>query len=101
MLGRGSFEDLELKGYDIVASAIASLGRNFNLIFVGSPQSKHRKLEAWFLQKTGIARAQLTIRRYRSYEDIKSIFEQSDLVTLPWLGWKQYQLVSLFLSAVK
>ena len=83
MLGRGSFEDLELKGYDIVASAIASLGRNINLIFVGSPQSKHRKLEAWFLQKTGKARAQLTIRGYRSYEDIKSIFEQSDLVTVP------------------
>lgn len=83
MVGRGSYEDLELKGYDIVASAIASLGRKFNLIFVGSPQSKHRRLEAWFLQKTGIARAQLTIRGYRSYEDIKSMFEQSDLVTVP------------------
>ena len=34
MFGRASFEDLSLKGYDIVANAIVSLGKTFDLTFV-------------------------------------------------------------------
>ena len=36
MFGRGSFEDFELKGYDINGKAVASLERRFELTFVGS-----------------------------------------------------------------
>jgi len=36
MFGPASFEDLTLKGYDIVANAIGSLDKSFELTFVGS-----------------------------------------------------------------
>ena len=84
MFGRATFEDLTLKGYDIVANAIGSLGKEFELTFVGSFPGDHRNVEQWFLQKTCIKRKQITIRRYCTEQDeLKGMFHQSDLVALP------------------
>ena len=84
MFGRATFEDLTLKGYDIVANAIGSLGEEFELTFVGSSPGDHRNVEQWFLQKTCIKRKQLTIRGYCTEQDeLKEMFHQSDLVALP------------------
>ena len=84
MFGRADFEDLTLKGYDIVANAIGSLGVKFELTFVGSSPGDHRNVEQWFLQKACIKRKQLTIRGYCTEQDeLKGMFHQSDLVALP------------------
>ena len=84
LFGRATFEDLSLKGYDIVAKAISSLGKNFELTFVGSSPGEHRKVEQWFLDNKYINRNQLTIRGYCSDpEELKMMFYQSDLVALP------------------
>ena len=84
MFGRASFEDLTLKGYDIVANSIGSLGKKFELTFVGSSPGEHQKVEQWFLEKTCINRNQLTIRGFCSEQDeLKTMFQQSDLVALP------------------
>ena len=84
LFGRAAFEDLSLKGYDVVANAIGSLGKNFELTFVGSSPGEQRKVEQWFLDNTCINRNQLTIRRYCSeQEELKVMFYQSDLVALP------------------
>ena len=84
MFGRADFEDLTLKGYDIVANAIGSLGVKFELTFVGSSPGDHRNVEQWFLQKACIKRKQLTIRGYCTEQDeLKGMFHQSDLIALP------------------
>ena len=84
MFGRATFEDLTLKGYDIVANAVGSLGEEFELTFVGSSPGEHRNVEQWFLQKTCIKRKQITIRGYCSDKnELKGMFHQSDLVALP------------------
>ena len=84
MFGRATFEDLTLKGYDIVADAIGSLGEEFELTFVGSSPGEHRNVERWFLQNTCIKRKQITIRGYCTDQDeLKGMFHQSDLVALP------------------
>ena len=84
MFGRATFEDLTLKGYDIVANAIGSLGKKFELTFVGSSTGEHKKVEEWFLEKTCINQTQLTIRGYiNKHDDLKMMFHESDLVALP------------------
>ena len=84
MFGRASFEDLTLKGYDIVANAIGSLDKMFELTFVGSSSGEHRKIEEWFLDNTSINRNQVTIRSYCSeQEELKMMFQQSDVVAVP------------------
>jgi len=42
MFCQASFEDLMLKGYDVVANAIGSLDKMFELTFVGSFPGEHR-----------------------------------------------------------
>ena len=84
MFGRASFEDLTLKGYDIVANAIGSLDKMFELTFVGSSPGEHRKIEEWFLEETCISRNQITIRSYCNKQDeLKMMFRESDVVALP------------------
>ena len=84
MFGRASFEDLSLKGYDIVANAIASLGKTFDLTFVGSSSGEHRKIEQWFLDNSSISRKQVTIRSYCNEQDeLKMMFHESDMVAIP------------------
>ena len=84
MFGRASFEDLTLKGYDIVANAIGSLDKMFELTFVGSSPGEHRKIEQWFLDHTSLNRKQITIRGYCSEQDeLEMMFQESDVVALP------------------
>ena len=84
MCGRADFEDLRLKGYDVVANAIGSLGKKFELSFVGSPPGEHRKIESWFIDNTKITRNQLTIRSYCNDQDkLKRMLLESDLVAMP------------------
>ena len=83
MFGRGSFEDFKLKGYDIAANAMALLGRKFELTFVGAPQDEQRKIEKRFLEETKIPRNQLIIRGFCSYEEMKKMFRQADLIVMP------------------
>ena len=83
MIGRGSFEDFALKGYDIVGKAVALLGRKFELTFVGSPQDEQRTIETWFREKTNIPRNQLTIRRYRDNIEMRKMFRQADVIVMP------------------
>jgi len=84
MFGRASFEDLSLKGYDIVANAIVSLGERFDLTFVGSSPGEHRKIEQWFFDNSSISREQVTIRSYCNEQDeLKMMFLESDMVAVP------------------
>ena len=85
VFGRASFEDLMLKGYDIVAKAIGSLEKMFGLTFVGSSSGEHRKIEQWFLDNTGISRSQLTIRGYCNEQEelTEMMFHEPDLVAIP------------------
>ena len=85
MFGRASFEDLTLKGYDIVANAIGFLEKMFELTFVGSSSGEHRKIEQWFLECTGISRNQLTIRSYCNEQEelTEMMFHEPDMVAIP------------------
>ncbi|KAL9963058.1 hypothetical protein ACROYT_G032223 [Oculina patagonica] len=84
LFGRATFEDRTLKGYDIVANAIGSLDKMFELTFVGSSPGEHRKIEQWFLDNTRINRNQLTIRSYcNEQNELKLMFFESDMVALP------------------
>ena len=84
MFGRGNFEDLALKGYDVVANAIGSLENMFELTFVGSSSGEHRKIEEWFLNHTSISRNKLTIRGYcNEQEELTEMFHEADMVAIP------------------
>ena len=83
MFGRGSFEDFALKGYDIVGKAVASLGRKFELTFVGSPQDEQRRIEEWFLKETKVTRNQLTIRGFCNHEEMRDMFREADAIVMP------------------
>jgi len=85
MFGRASLEDLTLKGYDIVANAIGSLDKMFELTFVGSSSGEHRKIEQWFLDNTCITRNQLTIRGYcyEQEELTEMMLHEPDMVAIP------------------
>ena len=83
VFGRGSYEDLALKGYDIIANAVGSLGEKFKMTFVGSPEGQHKSVMDWFLQNTNITRRQLTVRGYCNQEEVKEMFYAADLVAMP------------------
>ena len=52
VFGRAAFEDFSLKGYDIIANAIGSLGKNFELTFVGSSPSSNSIQSILFVSNT-------------------------------------------------
>ena len=83
VFGRGSYEDLSLKGYDIIANALGSLGEKFKMTFVGSPEGQHKIVMDWFLQNTNITRRQLTVRGYCNQDEVKEMFYAADLVAMP------------------
>ena len=84
MFGRANFEDLSLKGYDIVANAIVSLGKTFDLTFVGSSSGEHKNIEQWFIDHSSIRQSQITIRSYCNKQDeLKMMFLESDMVAIP------------------
>ncbi|XP_022810279.1 uncharacterized protein LOC111347283, partial [Stylophora pistillata] len=95
LFGQATFEGLSLKGFDIVANAIGSLGKRFELTFVGSYPGEHRKVEQWFLENTCINRNQIIICGYCSDpEELKMMFYQSDLVAMPSCS-EEFELVPL------
>ena len=83
VFGRGSYEDLALKGYDIIANAVSSLEEKFKMTFVGSPEGQHRNIMDWFLQNTIITRRQLTVRGYCNQDEVREMFYAADLVAMP------------------
>ena len=86
MFGRASFEDLTLKGYDIVANAIGSLGKEFELTFVGAGKGEHTKIHQWFLDRTcnKLKPFQVTVRSFCNEKgELQEMFLQADLVVLP------------------
>jgi len=83
VFGRAASEDLVLKGYDIIADAIGSLGDKFKVTFVGAPEGQYENIQKWFLENTSITRRQLTIRGYCDQDELKAMFYESDLVVLP------------------
>ena len=83
VFGRGSYEDLALKGYDIIANAVSSLEEKFKMTFVGSPEGQHRNIMDWFLQNTNITRRQLTVRGYCNQDEVREMFYAADLVAMP------------------
>ncbi|KAL9951671.1 hypothetical protein ACROYT_G044389 [Oculina patagonica] len=84
VFGRGTWKDLELKEYDIIGNAIASLGENFKLHFVGSPPVQHELIMEWFQNKSKITANQLTVLSYKTPEELKEIQRNpADLVALP------------------
>ena len=84
MFRRASFEDLTLKGYDIVADAIGSLGKLFELTFVGSSLGERKLIKQWFLDNTSISHNQITIHGYCNEQDeLKMMYYASVIIVLP------------------
>ena len=82
VFGRRPFEDLSLKGYDVIADAVGSFGEKFKMTCVGSPEGQHRKIEEWLLRTTRITRGQVTNRGYCDQEELETMFLEADLVAL-------------------
>ena len=82
--GRGDYEDLSLKGYDIAAKAIVELqDSSYRLLFVGAPDGKQDEVAEILLQ-TGISRNQLTVRSFvQSKERLKELFCEVDVAIMP------------------
>lgn len=83
VIGRLRREDRYIKGLDIIAQAVASLGEKFKLTCVGAPAGRQRAIEKWLVKKVGIDRDQLTIHGFCSREELKEMLWQADLVALP------------------
>ena len=80
--GRGDAEDFLLKGFDIAASAVASLS-DCHLLFVGAPDGKLEEIKQRFLE-CGISANKLTIRSFlQSREDLKKVLCEADLAVMP------------------
>ena len=83
VLGRGDSEDFQLKGYDIVAKAVAHLGLPFRLMFVGAPRGKEDEVTKKLLA-LGINLNQLTVRCFNeNREQLAKLFCEVDLATMP------------------
>ena len=84
VFGRGDSEDFELKGYDIAATAVASLkDESFLLLFVGAPKGKEEEVKNKLL-KCGIPRTQLIVRGFvESREEVKQLLCEVDLAIMP------------------
>ena len=82
--GRGDPGDFGLKGYDIVAKAIAELkDHSYHLVFVGAPDGKQEAVTENLLQN-GISKRQLTVRKVlQSIEKLKDCFCEVDLCIMP------------------
>ena len=83
VIGRAQLEDRELKGYDIIARAVSSLGPKVHLTFVGCEPNKQKELEEWFLRKAAIKKEQLTLCGYGGREKLMRKLKAADLFVLP------------------
>ena len=85
VLGHGDSEDLQLKGYDIAAKAIAELkdeSRPYKLKVVGVPSGQEEEVAEMFLQQ-GIHRSQLVVRSFKEREQLAAQFCEVDLAVMP------------------
>ena len=84
VFGRGDNEDFQLKGYDIVAQAIAELkDMSYKLVFVGATQGEEEKV-ARKLVEQGIGPSQLMVRHCNeSREKLADLFCEVDLAVMP------------------
>lgn len=83
VLGRGDNEDFQLKGYDIVAEAIAHLGSPFRLLFVTAHHGKEDEVTKQLLD-LGINHNQLTVRCFNeNREELAKLFCEVDLAAMP------------------
>ena len=85
LLGNGDSEDLQLKGYDIAAQAIAKLKdmpRPYKLKVVGVESGKEQQVREMLLQQ-GISRDQLVVRGFKEREQLAEQFCEVDLAIMP------------------
>ena len=83
VFGRGDSKDFKLKGYDIVAEAVAGLDKSYLLKFVGAPNGKEKEVTDEFL-KCGIPSSQLIVRGFvESRDTLKPFFFEADLAVMP------------------
>ena len=84
VFGRGDSEDVELKGYDIAAQAVATLNdSSYHLIFVGALNGKEEEIKNNLL-KRNISRSQLTVRGFaESREKVSDLLCEADLAIMP------------------
>ena len=84
VFGRGDSEDFQLKGYDIVAQAIAELkDMTYQLVFVGTARGEEETVAKKLLEQ-GIDRSQLKVRRFNeSRERLAELFCEVDLAVMP------------------
>ena len=84
MFGRGALEDFDLKGYELVANAVADLGEIYKLKFVGAEKGKEEEVKNRLLEKSGISQSQLTVRSFRpDPNELKGMFCEAHLVIMP------------------
>ncbi|XP_020622245.1 uncharacterized protein LOC110059861 [Orbicella faveolata] len=82
VFGRGDAEDFLLKGFDIAASAVATLS-DCHLLFVGAPDGKLQEIKNRFLEY-GILPNNLTVRSFlQSREGLKKVLCEADLAVMP------------------
>ncbi|XP_068689816.1 D-inositol 3-phosphate glycosyltransferase-like, partial [Montipora foliosa] len=82
VFGRGDAEDFQLKGFDIVGKAVASLADN-HLVFVGAPDGKYQEIAQSFLECDLPANC-LRVRGYvKCRESLRKLFCEVDLVVMP------------------
>ena len=82
VFGRGDDEDFLLKGFDIAASAVATLS-DCHLLFVGAPDGKLQEIKNRFLEY-GILANNLTVRSFlQSREGLKKVLCEADLAVMP------------------
>ena len=82
VFGRGDAEDIELKGFDIAAKAVASL-LDTHLVFVGAAEGSHQEI-AKRLLSYDIPANRLKVRSFvKSRESLKHLFCEVDLVLMP------------------
>ena len=85
LLGNGDSEDLQLKGYDIAAQAIAKLKdmpQPYKLKVVGVESGKEQQVAEMLLQQ-GISRDQLVVRGFKEREQLAEQFCEVDLAIMP------------------
>ena len=85
LLGNGDSEDLQLKGYDIAAQAIAKLKdmpQPYKLKVVGVESGKEQQVAEVLLQQ-GISRDQLVVRGFKEREQLAEQFCEVDLAIMP------------------
>ena len=85
LLGNGDSEDLQLKGYDIAAQAIAELKdmpQPYKLKVVGVESGREQQVAEMLLQQ-GISRDQLVVRGFKEREQLAEQFCEVDLAIMP------------------